>query len=334
MTAALRNKAACDAPRANPLREAPDGAVAARHATSRVARPGDVKQATHWRRMIYPHERLILVCSVIGNLVIVALLATAMVNAPDWITHHPHFQSLEQKVTTTVVVVLLVVPLMPLIRRVRVALLRENSVQLGPTQVPAIYDILERECRALEIHPMPEVYVSSSVKLKTLSTSMAFLGGARVIVLAGELFTGMIDIENRLDVYSFIIGYELGRLRLGHAGFWQELFLGYLKRIPVVRLPLLTVQTFSRDRVSAVLAPHGIRGLLFHAGGGDILDQLDVASYVRKVVSGPDRWWWLASLWRPEPHVSMRVRALYVGGYFKLDRDLARLESGVHAEVH
>jgi hypothetical protein len=284
--------------------------------------------------MIYPHERLILVCSVIGNLVIVVALAAAMVNAPDWITHHPHFKSLEQRITTTALVVLVVIPVMPIVRRVRVSLLRENSVQLGPTQVPQIYEILERECRALEIEPIPDVYISYSIKTKTLSNSVALLGRERLIVLSADLFSGITDIESRLDVYSFIIGYELGRLRLGHAGFWQELFLGYLKRIPVVRLPLLTVQTLSRDRVSAVLAPHGIRGLLFHASGGDVLDQLDVASYVRKVLEGPCRWSWFASFWRPEPHISMRVRALYGGGYFKLERDLARLEPGVRLEMH
>jgi hypothetical protein len=284
--------------------------------------------------MIYPHEGLILLCSVIGNLVIVVALAAAMVNAPDWITKHPHFQSLEQRVVTTALVVLLVVPLMPLIRRVRVAKFRENSVQLGPTQVPTIYEILERECRALEIEPMPELYISNTFKTKTYSTSVAMLGGQRVIVLAAELFSGITDVESRLDVYSFIIGYELGRLRLGHAGFWQELFLGYLKRVPVLRLPLLTVQTFSRDRVSAVLAPHGIRGLLVHASGVDVLDQLDVAAYVRKVLQGPARWSRLASLARPEPHVSIRVRALYADGFFKLDQDLARLESGLRLEVH
>jgi hypothetical protein len=275
--------------------------------------------------MIYPHERLILIGSVIANLVIVVGLAAAIVNAPDWVTKHHHFQSLTQRATTTAVIVLLAIPVMPLVRRTRVALLRENSVQLGPEQVPALYEILARECRALGITPMPDVYVSKAIK--AVSTSISLIRGDRVIMLHGDLFSGMADIEQHLDVFSFIIGYELGRLRLGHASFWQELFLGYLKRIPVMRLPLLTVQTFSRDRVSAVLAPGGIRGLLFHASGGDVLDQLNVADYLRRVTAGPARWSWIASIARTEPHVSTRVRALYEDGYFQLDRDLARLES-------
>jgi hypothetical protein len=282
--------------------------------------------------MIYPHERGILVASVLANLVIVVAIAALIVNAPDWITHHPHFQSFEQKATTTALVVILMIPVAPIMRRTRVALLRENSVQLGLAQVPEIFEILERECRALEITPMPEVYISRAIK--TLSTSISLFRGDRVIVLHGDLFTGVTDLERRLDVYSFFIGYELGRLRLGHASFWQELFLGYLKRIPLLRLPLLTVQTFSRDRVSAVLAPNGIRGLIFHAAGGDVLDEIDVADYVRKVTQGPSSWSWVASIVRPEPHVSTRVRALYADGFFTLDRDLARLTPAPQPEMH
>jgi hypothetical protein len=299
----------------------------------RVIQRADVRRATQWRRMTYPLERLILYGSVIANLAIALGIAIAIANAPDWVTQHPTFQSFEQKATTTAVIVLLAIPVTPLVRRARVALLRENSVLLGPTQVPAIYEILERECRALGLSPMPDVYITKAIK--TLSTSISLVRGGQVILLHGDLFSGTAGVEQRLDVFAFIIGHELGRIRLGHASFWQDLFLGYLKRVPIVRWPLLTVQTLSRDRVSAVLAPDGIRGLLLHAGGADVLEQLDVADYVRKVNAGSSGFWsGLASIARTEPHVSSRVRALYADGFFQLDQDLARLASAPQPEMH
>jgi hypothetical protein len=102
--------------------------------------------------------------------------------------------------------------------------------------------------------------------------------------------------------------------------------LAYLKRIPVLRLPLATVQTFSRDRHAALLAPDGIRGLILQASGGDLLDHVSIAVYLRQVMEGPSPCSWLAALGRSGPHVSNRVRTLYRTGFFQLDGDLARVE--------
>ncbi len=243
-------------------------------------------------RIRHPRERRVLLLSALANAGIVAGVIAALVLAPDWLAAHHRIQQLAERVRTVAIVAVLILPAVTFLRRSRLALVRENSVRLGRDQVPEIFSILERQCSALGITDPPELQW----------------------------------IEGRSDAIAFMLGYELGRLRLGHASWWQDVYLGYLIRIPVLRLPLLTVETLSRDRHAALLAPDGIRGLILQASGGELLRYVSVGAYVRQVMEGASRWSRLAALARHGPHVSSRVRALYRAGFFHLDRDLARLE--------
>jgi hypothetical protein len=278
-------------------------------------------------RIRHPRERLVLVLSALANLAIVAAVVAALLLAPEWLEAHPRLHTAAQRVQTAAVLAVLVLPALAFLRRGRLALLRDNSVRVGRDQVPQIFSILEAHCRVLGLERVPELYVSTEATSE-LSNAMSFHGAPQAIVLGARLFDGLGRIEDRRDVIAFVLGHELGRLRLGHASWWQDLFLAYLKRIPVLRLPLLTVQTFSRDRLGALLAPEGIRGLLLQAAGGDLLDHMNVATYLRQVMAGPSAWSRLGNLGRSAPHVSSRVRALYHAGFFQLERDLARLEQG------
>jgi hypothetical protein len=273
----------------------------------------------------HPRERPILLLSAVANLAIVAAVVAALVLAPDWLEAHPRVHSAVQRVRTAAAVAVLILPVLAFLRRGRLALIRENSVRLGRDQVPEIFSILEAHCRALGLTRVPELYVSIGVT-SGLSDAISIVGAQQAIVLGANLFNGLGRVEDHRDVIAFVLGHELGRLRFGHASWWQELFLGYLKRIPVLRFPLLTVQTLSRDRCAAVLAPDGIRGLVLQAVGGDLLEDTNVTAYVRQVMEGQSRWSRVGSLGRSGPHVSSRVRALYLTGFFQLERDLARLE--------
>jgi len=284
-------------------------------------------------RIRHPRERRVLLLSALANAGMVAAVVAALLLAPDWLAAHPRIQRLAQRVQTVAIVAVLILPAITFLRRSRLALARENSVRLGRDQVPEIFSILDRQCSALGVTDPPELFVSKGATPSELSNAMAFVDGRQAIVLGADIFEGLERIEDRADAIAFVLGYELGRLRLGHASWWQDVYLGYLKRIPVLRLPLLTVQTLSRDRHAALLVPDGIRGLVLQASGGDLLDHVSVAAYVRQAMEGPSPWSRLAAVGRTGPHVSSRVRTLYRSGFFQLERDLARPELGMPA-VH
>jgi hypothetical protein len=107
---------------------------------------------------------------------------------------------------------------------------------------------------------------------------------------------------------------------LGHASWWEDLLLGYLKRIPILRLPLISVQTASRDRFAATLSPTSIRGLVLLAAGGDLLEHVDAAEFVQQVVRDPTpaRWAWVGKAERGGPHLAARIRALSSAGLLRV----------------
>jgi hypothetical protein len=275
-------------------------------------------------KVLSTNERVVLLLSVLANLAIVAGVILLVQVAPDWLQDHPRLHDLARKVQTTLIILIVALPAVPILRRSRLALIQENSVHLGHDQMAHLYAILERQAQALGMEQVPDLYISGNVGVE-VAKAVTLVGGKQMIVLGANVFQGLDQGENRDDVYGFILGHEMGRLQLGHASWWQELFLGYLKRIPVLRLPLLTVQALARDRVAAMLAPDGIRGLMMQVCGGDLLEQVDVERYVREALNGPFPWSHVATFGRAGPHVAMRVRALYNHGFFKLREPLPRM---------
>jgi hypothetical protein len=271
----------------------------------------------------HPREHLVLWGSVLANAAVIAAAVAVVYLAPELATRG-RVSPLIDRIRLAAVAAILLLPVFALVRRGRSAAICENAVRLGRDQVPEVFAILERHCRALGVEP-PELY-ASAVERVGISASLALGGGRRIIVLGSDLFAGLEKIRDRADVLEFVLAHELGRLALGHASWWDALLLGYLKRIPVLRVPLLTVQAASRDRFAATLSPDVvIRGVLLVAVGGDLLDRVDTAAFVRQVMRDDTPPWvaWLGQLGRDEPHLVHRVRELYLGGFLDLERDLA-----------
>lgn len=273
------------------------------------------------RRVRHRGERLVFCASVLANMALIAGAVWAIQAGPQWLSSSPRVSALFARVQLVAVGVLLLLPVLGILRKARWATFCENAVRLGRDQVPAIYLLLERHCRTLGMDP-PELYVSTDGAVG-FSTAMALARGRRVIVLGPSLFSGLNRTEDRLDVFDFVLAHELGRLALGHAGWWEDLLLGYLTRIPLLRYPLLAVQAASRDRFAATLAASWTRGLAYTAAGGDMIERVDPAAIVRQVMKTavPRHWAFLAKVGRKTPVFADRFRALYRAGFPVLDRD-------------
>lgn len=270
----------------------------------------------------HPREHVVFWGSVLANAAVIACAAAVVYLAPEWLSAHHRVTALVDRIRLAAVAAILLLPLLGVLRLGRWAALRENSVHLGRDQVPEIFTILERHCRALGVDP-PELY-ASTLETVGLSTALALGRGRWFIVLGPALFAGLDRIRDRADVLEFVLGHELGRLALGHASWWEDLVIGYLKRIPVLRFPLLAVQTTSRDRFAATLSSGGIRSLMLFAVGGDLLDHVDPAAFVRQVMRDdtPRRWAWVGKLGLDGPPLAQRARNLYHAGFLDLERDL------------
>ena len=125
------------------------------------------------------------------------------------------------------------------------------------------------------------------------------------------------NLEELRDVYEFLLGRELGRLRLHHASWPYELLLTYVRRVPYLRNPLLQVFTYSEDRYGGTLAPEGIRGLLTIPASRLMLPSVNIQQYLEQVNRHRGIWTKLAHLLTETPQISHRINALIEAGLWK-----------------
>jgi hypothetical protein len=185
-------------------------------------------------------------------------------------------------------------------------------VQLSRAQIPEIYEELERMCATLGMQDPPELFLSDG-EIDQLSTADS-TWNSHFIVLHPKVLAPNLD-EVR-DVYRFFLGRELGRIRLGHTRWIDELLIAYVARIPMLRNPLMHARTYSHDRYAAYLAPDSVRGLVVQASGHAMLKHMDVDGYLRQ--AREVRGWWprLAGLSRNSPYLALRIDALHRAGWY------------------
>jgi len=95
------------------------------------------------------------------------------------------------------------------------------------------------------------------VRQRRLNAFAASTFGYDFAVIHSELFSNTYD-KNK-DALAFIIGHELGHLRLGHTRLWHQLSTAYVDRVPLLGGFVSRAREFSCDRHGAYLAPRARR---------------------------------------------------------------------------
>jgi Zn-dependent protease with chaperone function len=259
----------------------------------------------------HPLERPYFLASVVLSLIVVAAVIIAIVFAPDWLNSHAMLSKEATLVRAVLVAALAGMPLLVLLRNRRDAYVHGQSIRLSCDQFAPIYDILEKQCQRLGMTQVPDLYITDKgipPYSKAFSTR-----SDHSIVLHQNLFE--VDLQKTLDVAAFTIGSELGRIRLGHTDWLDELLLTYIFIVPFFANPLRQLRTFSRDRYGAYLAPDGFRGLLFAASARRLLNDVNVDDYLRQADSYGGAWVKSSIYFYDVPPVLRRVQELKSAGF-------------------
>ena len=183
----------------------------------------------------------------------------------------------EGDVRAVAAAIMLVAPALLVVRQVQRASIRGTAVQLSRTQFPDLYASVDDFAATLGVKPTPTVYLSNGNG--TLNAFAAQSGWTNnYVVLSNELFANLRN-DNR-EGTRFILGHEIGHIRLHHVALWYNLVLCYSQLIPILGPTLSRLREYSCDRNGAALEPKGELGLILLAAGRYAADNVQVSELV------------------------------------------------------
>jgi Zn-dependent protease with chaperone function len=263
----------------------------------------------------HPSEKPFYIFMAVLNVAIIVAIVQAALVLP-FLPARLRDTELAIAVRTALLSLLLLIPGIIVARELRRASVRGTAVELSPRQYPELYKAAEDFAVRLRLRRRPRLFLTNGNG--TLNAFAAQAAGCDYVVLSNELFVNLYN-DNR-DGLHFILGHELGHIRLHHISFWYQLSIAYSGRIPLLGQALSRMREYSCDRHGAVLSPNGATGLIVLASGRYTETEVDV----RELVSQGNRlrgfWVWLACLLKSHPFTVRRLERLVRIGILRPDR--------------
>jgi Zn-dependent protease with chaperone function len=275
------------------------------------------------RHLRHPAEVPYYVFMVVLNVAIIAALirfALVLPFVPERLQNSPGALAVRSALAS----LLLFVPALVLVRETQRASIRAGSVQLSPRQYPDLYATLERFSSTLGLRRRPDLFLANGNG--TLNAFAAQATGHDYVVLASELFTDLYD-GNR-EGLRFILGHEVGHIKLHHVSLWYQLSVAYSQVIPLIGPALSRLREYSCDRHGDYLEPAGATGLVLLASGRYTQNHVDVDELVQQAHAAHGFWVGLALLPRSHPFTTRRLEVLFQLGLFQ-----PRVDRGIGAQA-
>jgi Zn-dependent protease with chaperone function len=268
-----------------------------------------------------PYEIPLYVLSVLVNLLIIALILVGalLLGYLNALAGEPLSGPMVEVIRVAFVALLLLVPGLVFHRQLIRAGIRGTAVRLSHRQFPDIYALKEDFARRLNLQREPEIYLMSGNG--TLNAFAASTFGYDFVVIHSELFSN--TYERNKDALAFIIGHELGHLRLGHTRLWYQLSTAYVDRVPLLKGFLSRAREFSCDRHGAYLAPQGEEGLVLLAAGRYVYKDVDVGELLEQAQLFRGFWPVVAQLPQSHPFTVRRLKVLHDAGFFEASEENA-----------
>ena len=200
-----------------------------------------------------------------------------------------------------------------IVRQVQRASIRGTAVRLSRTQFPDLYASVDDFAATLGVKPAPAVYLSNgNGALNAFAAQSGWTDN--YVVLSNELFANLRN-DNR-DGTRFILGHELGHIRLHHVALWYSLVLCYSQLIPVLGPTLSRLREYSCDRNGAALESKGELGLVLLTAGRYAADNVQVSELVDQGHHLGGFWVGISQLPRSHPWTVRRIWRLHQLGLF------------------
>jgi Zn-dependent protease with chaperone function len=260
----------------------------------------------------HPAENPTFIVMVILNFVILGFLIDFLVSAA---LIPPALRGTNWEATWRAVsaAIILVAPVIMIVRQVQRASIRGTALLLSRTQFPDLYASTDDFAKTLGVKPTPVLYLANGNG--TLNAFAAQSGWTNnYVVLSNELFANLRN-DNR-EGTRFILGHEIGHIRLHHVALWYSLVLCYSQLIPILGPTLSRLREYSCDRNGAALEPKGEMGLILLTAGRYAADNVQASELVDQGRHLGGFWVGISQLPRSHPWTVRRIWRLHQLGLF------------------
>ncbi len=259
----------------------------------------------------HPAEIPVYVVCVILNLLIAAFLGGFLVIelAPTPLHLLVIASSALRFFTVALVVIGIVVALLLIyIRQTNRAAVRGNSVLTSADEFPAVRAIMDEAVAALGSRGKraPEIYVTNGNGVLNAFAASAF--GHDFVVVNAELFANTLDQNQK--ALRFIVGHELGHIRLGHTRLWYQLSIMFSGLVPLLGAYLSRLRELSCDRHGAWFEPEGADGLVLLTAGRYIYHEVRLDGLLDQARRNVGFWNTIVQLPLSHPLTLRRIRTL------------------------
>jgi Zn-dependent protease with chaperone function len=198
--------------------------------------------------------------------------------------------------------------LLVIVRQLTRAGSRGSSVLATPHQFPEIEAMKHEAATRLAFHKQrePEIYVTAGNGVLNAFAASAF--GHDFVVLHSDLFANTLEQNRR--ALRFIVGHELGHIRLGHTRLWYQLSIAFSGLIPLLGPYLSRLRELSCDRHGAWFEPEGADGLVLLTAGRYIYHQVHLPDLIDQAKRNVGFWNTVAQLQLSHPFTVRRVAEL------------------------
>ncbi|QJY49200.1 M48 family metallopeptidase [Pseudonocardia broussonetiae] len=265
-------------------------------------------------RLRHPAEVPFFLFMVVLNVVIVVAILQAAIFLP-FLPESLRESGWALAVRSALIGLLLLVPVLVVVRETQRASVRGNAVALSPSQFPDLYETAEGFAAALGLKRRPDIFLMNGNG--ALNAFAAQATGHDYVVLSNELFANLWN-DNR-DGLRFILGHEMGHVRLHHVALWYQIAVAYSERIPLLGPALSRLREYSCDRHGAYLSPGGATGLVLLASGRYTENDVHLDELVEQGRRLHGFWVGLAQLPMTHPYTVRRLERLYGVGLFGAD---------------
>jgi Zn-dependent protease with chaperone function len=195
-----------------------------------------------------------------------------------------------------------------LVRQLTRASSRGGSVLASSRQFPEI-EAMKREAAArlgFGRRREPEIYVTAGNGVLNAFAASAF--GHDFVVVHSDLFANTLEQNRR--ALRFIVGHELGHIRLGHTRLWYQLSVAFSSLVPLLGAYLSRLRELSCDRHGAWFEPEGGDGLVLLTAGRYVYRQVRLPDLLDQARQNVGFWNAVAQLPLSHPFTVRRIAVL------------------------